>query len=241
MDTPAHTLRFFVDFDGTIVTDDVGDAFFQRFAGAEALADALRRVAAGEWTMPEAYRALAAALPPLRPGDLDRFCAAYAPDPTFADFFRWTEASGHPLLVLSDGFDFYIDRIFSRAGIAPRVACNTFTLDAAGRARMRFPHFDASVPGTANSKRTHVLAGSADGDVIVYVGDGASDFDAVRYADLVFARDALVAHCQRENISFRGFRDFHDVRDTVERLRATRALRRPSQAALHRRGAWMGG
>jgi 2-hydroxy-3-keto-5-methylthiopentenyl-1-phosphate phosphatase len=240
-DHARHPLRFFVDFDGTIVREDVGDEFFRRFAGARALSDALECVQMGNLTMPDAYRLLAAALPSLNSKDLDAFCVDFAIDSTFIDFLRWTEAEGHPLLVLSDGFDFYIHRLFARAGITPRVSCNLFALGKDGRAALRFPHFDAAFPGTANCKSTHILAGSEDGDTIVFAGDGTSDFDAARCADLVFARGALESFCQRENISFRSYRDFREVRETVERLVATRTLRRPTQAALHRRAAWLGG
>lgn len=240
-DRTRHPLRFFVDFDGTIVREDVGDEFFRRFSGERTLSDTLERVQAGDLTMPDAYRLLVAALPPLTSQDLDAFCADFEIDPTFIDFLLWTEAEGHPLLVLSDGFDFYIDRLFARAGIAPRVSCNLFALGDDGHAALRFPHFDAAFPATANSKSTHILAGSEDRDTIVFAGDGTSDFDAARCADLVFARGALESFCQRENISFRAYRDFHEVRETVERLLATRTLRRPAQAALHRRAAWLGG
>jgi 2-hydroxy-3-keto-5-methylthiopentenyl-1-phosphate phosphatase len=45
-----------------------------------------------------------------------------------------------------------------------------------------------------------------------------SDRFGVRYADLVFAKDALAKHCRAEAIPFRSFEDFDDVRHALQTL-----------------------
>jgi 2-hydroxy-3-keto-5-methylthiopentenyl-1-phosphate phosphatase len=118
---------------------------------------------------------------------------------------------------------------------------NTFTLDADGRASISLPYRDEACERCGTCKRNQMLVRSADSDVIVYIGDGVSDFCAAAHADLVFAKGALETHCREENISYRRFRGFDDVRSDLTMLSAKRALRRPRRAVLNRQAVWSSG
>jgi hypothetical protein len=82
------------------------------------------------------------------------------------------------------------------------------TTFAGSRARIEFPngHPECFVCGTC--KRNRVLAHQAAGRAVAFIGDGESDRYAAGYSDLVFAKRALVAICEREGWPYRTWTDF---------------------------------
>ena len=103
------TTAWLLDFDGTVSPTDVGAALIGRFAsGNEAEAsEALRRWMSGtlghrELTELECRRVAATREQALE------FARGFAVDPDFVPFAHRVLACGEPLLVVSEGFDFYI-------------------------------------------------------------------------------------------------------------------------------------
>lgn len=233
-------IRIYCDFDGTIVREDVGDKFFEHFSGPEMWADN-KLYCDGEIPSDELYRRNIARIGAISQQDVDAFCAEYSVDPTFVTFTGWAEEQGFPLMIVSDGFDAYIEPLLARAGLAVPYVANAFRITADGKPKVAFPHRYPDCTCSANCKRNHVLLNSADEDYIVYVGDGRSDFCPARYSDLVFARGTLETYCQEDNISFRRFDSFDDVRNVIETLTAKKRLRKPKRAELLRKSVWMSG
>ncbi len=54
---------------------------------------------------------------------------------------------------------------------------------------------------------------------IIYAGDGASDYDIVEVADLVFATSSLVEHCKMKSIGFHYFANFNDVKNKISEIK----------------------
>jgi 2-hydroxy-3-keto-5-methylthiopentenyl-1-phosphate phosphatase len=52
---------------------------------------------------------------------------------------------------------------------------------------------------------------------VAFVGEGASDRYGALYADIVFAKDALVGYCRADGVPFLPWSNFDDVRDALER------------------------
>ncbi|MAT40415.1 MAG: hypothetical protein CL946_12535 [Ectothiorhodospiraceae bacterium] len=235
----AHNIRIFCDFDGTIATEDIGDKFFVTFAGENMWTDnALYKE--GNISGEELYRRNAAKISGITEEQVDRFCADRRIDPTFGEFAAWCEDSGHPLMILSDGFDIYIDRLLARENLDLPKRCNTMRI-VDGHVELEFPHSYPDCECAANCKRNALALNSADEDYIVYIGDGYSDFCPAKYADMVFAKDALETHCQEQNITFRRFHSFTDVREGIESLAARNNLRHRNRAAQLRKQLWLGG
>jgi 2-hydroxy-3-keto-5-methylthiopentenyl-1-phosphate phosphatase len=51
---------------------------------------------------------------------------------------------------------------------------------------------------------------------VAFIGEGHSDRYGALYADLVFAKDALVALCEADGVAFVPYDDFDDVRAAIE-------------------------
>ena len=236
-------VRLFIDFDGTITRDDVGNLFFRTFGGP-ACDELVRRYRAGELSAAATFREEAAAVGPLDLGASGEFLRGRDTDPGLPHLVRFCRDQEIDLCVVSDGLDYYIAPILERAGCGdvPFVSNRAVFQgpDASGRHALgfEFPHNDAVCDRCACCKRNQMLTRSADEDIIVYVGDGFSDRCPVQYADLVFAKGDLQTYCREENISYIVYRTLDDVTGQLESLLEGDGMRRRRQAMLRRRAVF---
>ncbi len=95
-------------------------------------------------------------------------------------------------------------------GDVPVVAAAT-TFPPAEPPRIAFPNGHPSCFVCGTCKRARVLADQAAGRAVVFVGDGESDRYAAGYADLVFAKHALLRLCVENGWPFRRWTEFAEV------------------------------
>lgn len=246
-------MKIFIDFDGTITQQDVGDSMFERFGGIRCR-DIIRQYHDGLISAVECYRRESAACGIVNRRELDDFIDGREIDPTFVEFLSFCRQHNIECLILSDGMDYYIKRILGNNGIRDiSFYSNILGFDPVdGRHTVRFvpsfPYRDEVCDRCASCKRNHMLTLSGDDDVIVYIGEGYSDRCPARYADVVFAKDELLVYCKEENLSFYEYRTFNDV---IQRLEKMSGIKHPldkfigfhkrRRAELERRGAFLGG
>jgi 2-hydroxy-3-keto-5-methylthiopentenyl-1-phosphate phosphatase len=237
---PRPTIRIFSDFDGTMMKEDVGDALLRQFCGEAHFERMLGLWRSGEISAVECYRRLFAAIPRLTPAMLEEFLTAFEIDPSFIRFAEWCTVREYPLLILSDGFDAYIEPLLRRAGADVEFLANRLRLTEESPVP-EFPYADVRCPQLANCKSNHLLLRSQDEDIVVYIGDGTSDYEAAAFADVVFARGALETWCQEQNISFRRFYSFTTVQDVLFILIEQHKLHPRKRARVHRQQLWSTG
>ncbi len=199
-----------LDFDGTATPTDVGPLILAHFTGERwvppnqawergELSTAER--ARQQWAMLEADEAAVAAL-----------LAGVRLDPHFPALLDDCRRRNIPFRILSDGFDFYIERILANHGIAgvPLLANQARWRD--GRWELEFPRPDG--PGErAGAWKAAVVREFQQKDArVVYVGDGLSDRAAVEAADRRFAKGKLADHCRAHGIPFEPVECLADVR-----------------------------
>jgi len=234
------SLKVFVDFDGTVTKNDVGNEFFRHFGGpsCEVLVEQYRR---GELTAQECFRREAAAIGSIRSAALDEFLDGQEIDPQFPGFLEFCRNAGVEVCIVSDGLDEYIRRVLRAKGIGDVPFFSNVLLlgppDVRGRSplEIRFPNSDPECGICASCKRNIMLNRAGEEDVIAYVGEGFSDQCPVRYADIVFAKDELQAYCQRENISYYLYASFDDVTARLKELTSRRRVRKRRRAEQRRR------
>ena len=56
---------------------------------------------------------------------------------------------------------------------------------------------------------------------IIFIGDGLSDVCALEVADIVFAKNRLAEHCEKNNINFIPYRTLNDVVLTMPEILST--------------------
>jgi 2,3-diketo-5-methylthio-1-phosphopentane phosphatase len=239
-------LKIYVDFDGTVTLNDVGDHLFSELGGRRCellVQDYLEgKIGARECFIGECEASGA-----VRMERLEEIVDQQEIDPTFKDFVQFCEGRSIPFYVLSDGFDYYIDRILGRHGLKQvKFLSNHLEfhpVDGVGLLSLVpvFPYRDSECDRCANCKRNHLLTLSAEEDIIVYVGDGYSDRCPSRYADIVFAKGDLIRYCREENLSYYEYRTFRDVIDRLEKVLSQKRIRKRWQAELRRREAFLQG
>ncbi|MGO8817751.1 MAG: MtnX-like HAD-IB family phosphatase [Terriglobia bacterium] len=223
----------FCDFDGTITQLDVTDQILTQ------LAHPSWREIEQEWMMGligsrECLdRQIALVDAPVE--ELHAVIDAVAIDTHFARFCKFAGKKRLPLYILSDGFDYVIRRVLKNAGIARqfRSGKNLFasSLRLDGRRLVpSFPHSpEPCAHGCATCKAALISRLRKGRQPVIFVGDGMSDRFAVEFADVVFAKRHLLAHCRENGIACHSFETFAEVQTTLEKLLAPEPARRLRQ------------
>jgi len=172
--------------------------------------------------------------------DFDGFILSQEVDPALHRFVDYCEKNGFQLFILSDGFDYYIDKILKREELSHlKVFSNKLILTDDGKLIPSFPFYNADCRSSSNCKRNHILENSSEDDYTVFIGDGNSDIDAIQYVDFIFAKDDLLKFCEVQRITYFSFKDFNDVIVRLNELVSKKRLKKRHQAELKRREAFM--
>lgn len=197
------------DFDGTITNDDVGFQIIQTFAGAgwrEIEEAYLRGEKGSREAMTEIFQ-----LTTVSESRLQEFVDSnFFIDPYFPAFLDFCRRQKIELTVVSDGFDWYIDRIFARYNISLPYYANKLKV-ADGKLRAHFPHASSECGKCGNCKREYARKIKQNGSFLIYIGDGYSDRCVSRVADFLFAKNALAEYCQNHGVKFYAFTTFADI------------------------------
>ena len=161
-------------------------------------------------------------------------------DPYFKNFCEFCRSKDIPVAVLSDGFDAYIEPILKKEGLGwIPVYCNKLVFNGSGKCKPVFPYASESCEcKCASCKRNSMLVNSGPGTVIVYIGDGYSDFCAASHADIVFAKKTLAAYCNENRIPHYPFSTFFDVQKILNEIIDKNKIRVRHQAFLARKKAF---
>ena len=232
--------KVFIDFDGTISIEDVGDAIFSKFGDTEKVNNIISDLLCDKISSRQCWDDLCECVGSVNKKELEDFICSLDIEPTFKSFVEYCRVQNIELYVLSDGFDFYIDKIFSKAGLSGiKYYSNKLFVDDNGKLSASYPYFDEGSPTSANCKKNHIITHSSDEDYTVYIGDGNSDKDAAQYCDFIFAKKDLARFCSMERISFYPFSSFDDVKNKIIELMSKKNLRKRHQAQLKRKSAYL--
>ncbi|MEO0672205.1 MAG: MtnX-like HAD-IB family phosphatase [Pseudomonadota bacterium] len=206
--TALNSPTVLIDFDGTIATCDTVDAILAEFALPE-WREIEDRWQAGEITS-KTCMAEQIALIRATPAELNAFIDTLAIDADFEATLQACARHGARAIVVSDGLDYTVKRLFDRAGLKAEVHSNHLRPIGNDRWSLSFPFENTScVIGAGNCKCATVETAT------ILIGDGRSDFCVAQSADVVFAKDALAAHCAEAGIPFQSFRSFHDIAGVI--------------------------
>ena len=109
-----RTLKVFVDFDGTITLEDVGEAIFRKFGCAEKTDKIVEDLLSDKISSRQCWDELCDSVEGINKEELDNFIDSLDVDPTFVPFVKFCDDNEIELMVLSDGFDLYIERLLSK-------------------------------------------------------------------------------------------------------------------------------
>jgi HAD superfamily phosphoserine phosphatase-like hydrolase len=212
-------IAYLCDFDGTAAPLDIGAAFAERFspAGEAARVPELAGWLAGSIGHRELTRAQCACLR-VRADEALEFTRTFKLDPGFAPFVHEALGRGDAVMVVSEGFDFYVRDHLERAGLGELPwAANRLVFQSDDTVAPEFPFADPACPVCGNCKAQHVRRYRSRGYRTVLVGDGTSDRHGALAADAVLARGSLLEWCRAEGVPQQAFQDFGDVAEYARR------------------------
>ena len=208
---------FLTDFDDTAAVQNVAELLLNRF-GAPNWTDVRQQFRDGKLTLKEyqeiTFRDILADRPAMQ-----HYVREHAIlRPWFPELHQFCRSRDIPLAVVSQGLDFYISALLERDGFGdvPVYAVDTSFQD--GRISYHYNHVYPGKESQGNSKAFVVEGFQQRGYFVVYAGDGASDLEASRQADLVFAHRTLARYCDAEGIPYQPFQDFKSILLTVREL-----------------------
>jgi 2,3-diketo-5-methylthio-1-phosphopentane phosphatase len=204
------TTDFFVtiDFDGTIVDQDITDAVIQQFAKTG-------------WEIPErlweagqmgSRECLEIQMSLINESMLDvlAFIDRFEVDPNFLGFTHLLNEMGVPFAIVSDGFNVFIERLLGNAGFMkmPKIYANGLIKKRVGLKTV-FPYANRQcLSGTCKCLATKNLSGDRS---VILIGDGRSDFCLAQKAAFIFSKGKLGRFCAEAGLRFRPFEDFSDI------------------------------
>jgi alpha-galactosidase len=218
----AVRIAVFCDFDGTFSVQDVGATLAQRLAGHRR-PKVWARYERGEITAWEYNLEILDRLP-LPLADLEAFLRTIELDRGARALVEWCEAQGVPFRVLSDGFDFNLNRIQVLHAIRFAYDANRLRYES-GVWRIAAGHPNPACrcgTGTCKRGRIEAFRRGTPGATLVHIGNGrVSDLCGALAADVVFAKDSLATELARREVPFQRFETLLDVIPGLERLLGT--------------------
>ncbi len=234
-------IHIFSDFDGTISQRDLGDKLFVDFGDFDGC---YPRLVSGEWTVTEYWRAVCASLSPdVTLGSIRTWALEHPADPYFPAFVAFCRECAIPLTVVSDGFDAYIKPVLEREGAGDiPVFCNHLSIRDTQHKSTATPVFwganESCQCMCGSCKRNALLQSAAPEALIVYIGDGYSGFCAAEHADIIFAKQALAAYCNRNRIPHYPYSTFGDILTIMRGILQKKRIKPRHQALLRRKQAF---
>jgi 2-hydroxy-3-keto-5-methylthiopentenyl-1-phosphate phosphatase len=202
-----------IDFDGTIVDQDITDAVIQKFARPG-------------WEIPErlwesgqmgSRECLEIQMSLINKPVMDilQFIDRFEIDPHFIEVIDLLNETGTPFAIVSDGFKQFIERLLVNAGFKkmPPVYANGLIQQRRGLKTV-FPYANRLCPsGTCKCTVTNNVSG---GRSVILIGDGRSDFCLAQKAAFIFSKGKLGRFCVEHNLRFRPFDNFFDVAEWIK-------------------------
>jgi len=229
--------KIFVDFDGTITKQDVGNSFFRKFGNEAESLRFVEKWKSGELSGHDLTLKEAEFVRVNEEGAL-KYVEGFEIDSTFKTFASFCKENSMDVTVLSDGLDFYIKRIFEVNGISGMQFYSNLAHFESDRIGIEFP-YQSDCTKCGNCKGYQILTRTGVDDFIVYIGNGFSDRCAVQYADMIFAKDELLKYCEENNITFFPFENFGDVVNKLRKITGAGKLHKRHRAELKRREAYL--
>ena len=195
------------DFDDTAAVQNVAEMLLDRFGGPD-WKDVRQRFRDGHINLKE-YQEITFRNVRADRATMQSYVKEHANlRPFFGELWGFCQTHDIPMAVVSQGLDFYIKALLERDGFkkVPVYAVNTEF--RGGEISYHYNHTYPGKESEGNSKGFIVESFQERGCHVFFAGDGRSDLEAARVADVTFAHRTLAGFCDDENIPYQPFEDF---------------------------------
>lgn len=234
--------KIFIDFDGTVTKKDIGEHMFLKFGDADKAYEIIKRWMNNEISSADTWVELCATVKNIDMAKFDSFLSEAEIEEGFSEFVEFCKMNNCEIKILSDGLDYYIDKILSDHGFNNiEYFSNKLVFDENNNLIPNFPYTDEECKICANCKRNHILNNSSDDDFTIYIGDGLSDTCPAQFVDFIFAKRSLLKFCEKNRISYFPYNNFYDIKNRLDELMKKKRIKKRHQAELKRREVYIQG
>lgn len=236
-------LKIFCDFDGTITLKDtwmdIGNHFIKQ---KDKWAEVINKFENLEIGARECFLNEIALIEEFDFSKFNQIIDEQRIDSYFVNFKNFCEYNCLPVIILSEGMDYYISRILRNHGIKLPFYANRFVLSGdKNDFQLEFPYSDSDCSKCGCCKRNLLMNLTGDDEIAVYIGDGFSDACVVQYADIVFAKKSLASYCWKNNITYFEYNNFLDIKTKLEKILTRKNIKHRQTAKLKRREVFLRG
>lgn len=200
----------FCDFDGTITETESLEKVFFRFA-PDTWKPVKEDLVANRITVREAVSRTIDSIPSADYGDILEFTRTFPIRPGFTALLDFLDAHQVPLVVLSGGIRGMVETRLE--DFKDRVhAIFAADVDTSGQCLRT----NSAYAGETELVDKISVMNLFDANEKIAIGDGITDFNMARAADLVFARAGLARFLEQNRISFQPWSDFFDIQNYLK-------------------------
>lgn len=140
-------------------------------------------------------------------------------DENFAEFYQYTNENNIDFYVVSDGIDYFIERILNKYGLSNINIISNHAEFINENFKITFPNDNPKCINNAGTCKCAILNKLRENyKTIYYIGDGVSDYCVSDKADILFAKSRLANYCKERNIKCKEYESFKDIQTYFEAL-----------------------
>ena len=236
-------IKIFCDFDGTITAKDAwidtGEYFIKQ---KDKWKEVLEKFDNREIGARKCFLNECSLIEDFDKNIFNRIIDKQVVDPYFSEFVNYCKINNIPIVILSEGMDYYIKRILENHNIVLPYYSNKLVFsDYNKHINLEFPYSDSDCTDCGCCKRNLLLNMTGDDEISVYIGDGLTDACPAQYADMVFAKKSLASYCWKNNITYFEYRNFQDIKHKLEKIIAGKNIKHRQTAKFKRREIYLRG
>lgn len=237
MSLKPQNITVFIDFDGTISSNDLGDELFKSFGEFEPHNTNLKKREIG---IKEYWHRLCNSLDEnLELQNLEEFAENAPIDSYFLSFFKILQDNNIKHYIISDGFDVYIKAFLKKYNIESIKFFSNNLIKTSGGYKPEFPNASDSCNCFSASCKRNLLLGLLPPDsVSIYIGDGYSDFCAAEHSDVIFAKKTLAKYCNENKVPHYNWKSFFDIKKIFEEKILKGKIKIRNDAKVKRKNAF---
>ncbi len=198
------------DFDGTITKVDTLYDFFKTHAKSAWL-EIERMWVEGKIGSKEYLRKEFELVEDLNKEIIDKYLDTVQLDSYFCEFNKLRIKKNIDLIVVSDGVDYFINKVFEKNIIKDIEVISNHGEFTNGRFELSFPNQNSNCINKSGTCKCRIIQELKKKYNVIYVGDGHSDFCVADKADILYAKSHLLNYAKEKNIQCKEFKDFSNI------------------------------
>ena len=205
----------FIDFDGTITTEETLSGVMRICVDPETFKEGSRKLQTGEWTLKETIIFAFDHIPSSRIDEILAYVRGVPIRKGFGDLLDKMKEFAIPVVIISGGLKPYVEEKLEP--YKDRIAeIYSIDIDISGQ-NIKLIVPDEYEGETDLLEKTSIMEKYQNKNTIC-VGDGLTDISMALASKTVFARDTLAEVLTQKDIPYINWDDFNDVKDGITQL-----------------------